>query len=100
MEADIRIGLRWTTGANDGSLGVGEQMAVLEIVQSNLVDSTSGWVSDVKGTGSSTGDVNAGGDDTKTYTGSPTTTKDRAGAWILTVMVVGVGIFSSLFLCT
>ena len=34
-----QCGLRWTEGPiNDGMMGVGEQMSVLEIVQSNLID--------------------------------------------------------------
>lgn len=78
---------------NDGSLGVGEQMAVLEAVQGNLVDGVPGWVSAVKGTGTSQGDVNAGtgSKTTSRLTISPATTGDRVGAGILTALVlVGV----------
>jgi mannan endo-1,6-alpha-mannosidase len=85
-------GLRWNM-TNDGSLGVGEQMAVLEVVQSNLVDEVPGWVSTVKGTGNSRGDVNAGtGDLTSSRLHSKhVTTADQAGAGILTFLVlVGV----------
>lgn len=84
-------GLRWTLGNNDGSLGVGEQMAALEIFQSNLVDSAKGWVSAAKGTGSSEGDVDAG-------TSAPSadekitvikiTSGDKVGAGILTAMII------------
>ena len=68
-------------------------MAVLEVVQSNLVDEVPGWVSTVKGTGKSRGDVNAGtGDLTSSRLHSKhVTTADRAGAGILTFLVlVGV----------
>ncbi len=75
---------------NDGSLGVGEQMAVLEVVQSNLVDEVPGWVSAVKGTGKSRGDVTAGtgGSANSRLHSKPITTADLAGAGILTFLVL------------
>jgi mannan endo-1,6-alpha-mannosidase len=85
-------GLRWNM-TNDGSLGVGEQMAVLEVVQSNLVDEVPGWVSAVTGTGKSRGDVSAGtGNSASSRLHSKqVTTADRAGAGILTFLaLVGV----------
>jgi mannan endo-1,6-alpha-mannosidase len=90
-----QCGLRWVLGANDGAfLGVGEQMAALEIVIANLADKAPGWASAVKGTGTSQGDVNAGSDSTTSTDGlvlTPTTGADRAGAAILTaLMIVGV----------
>jgi mannan endo-1,6-alpha-mannosidase len=93
-DSGTQCGLRWTTGANDGSLGVGEQMAALEIVQSNLIDKAPGWASAVKGTGTSVGNVNAGSS-SKTNADQlaigKTTNADRAGAGILTaLMIVGV----------
>ncbi|RDL31019.1 putative mannan endo-1,6-alpha-mannosidase DCW1 [Venustampulla echinocandica] len=87
-----QCGLKWTTpGVNDGILGVGEQMAALEIVQSNLITTTPGWVSAVKGTGNSTGDPNAGSDSkggVEALMSRPITTKDRVGAGILTALVL------------
>ena len=85
-----KCGLRWNTGTNDGSIGVGEQMAVLEVLQSNLVDTIPGWVSDVKGTGSSVGDPNAGSRSTSNARLSPSaaTTADRIGAGFLTAIVL------------
>ncbi|RDW73502.1 mannan endo-1,6-alpha-mannosidase-2 [Coleophoma cylindrospora] len=90
-----QCGLKWNTGTNDGSLGVGESMAALEIVQSNLVSTSSDFVSTVKGTGSSVGNANAGTSAGSTSvdgkSSSPVTTGDRAGAGILTALVlVGV----------
>ncbi|CAL3972128.1 unnamed protein product [Diplocarpon coronariae] len=86
-----QCGLKWTTGTNDGSLGVGEQMAVLEIIQSNLVDQAPGWLSSAKGTGNSSGDVNAGSG-SKTQASQlaqiKITTGDRVGAAILTGLVI------------
>ncbi|CZT04563.1 probable mannan endo-1,6-alpha-mannosidase DCW1 precursor [Rhynchosporium agropyri] len=84
-------GLKWTTGTNDGSLGVGEQMAVLEIIQSNLVDQAPGWKSDVKGTGRSKGDANAGQGsktDSSQLAQVRITSADRVGAGILTAIVI------------
>ncbi|KAF4630164.1 hypothetical protein G7Y89_g7980 [Cudoniella acicularis] len=91
---NTQCGLMWTTGANDGSYGVGEEMSVLEVVQSNLLPTVPGWASAAKGTGNSTGDISAG---TKSDTGdtplvlSPITTGDRVGAVFLTALaLVGV----------
>ncbi|KAI9051762.1 hypothetical protein LZ554_004030 [Drepanopeziza brunnea f. sp. 'monogermtubi'] len=84
-------GLQWTLKANDGSLGVGEQMAVLEIIQSNLVDEAQPWKSLVAGTGTSEGNVNAGQDspeDVAALTEMKITSGDRVGAGILTALVI------------
>ena len=70
-------------------------MAVMEVVQSNLVDKTPAWKSAVKGTGTSQGDVNAGtggsvGEEER-LDGYVVKTADRVGAGILTaLMLVGV----------
>lgn len=39
-----QCGLQWTTGAFDGSVGVGEQMSAMEVFQSNLMDLVPGPV--------------------------------------------------------
>jgi mannan endo-1,6-alpha-mannosidase len=90
-----KCGLRWNTGTNDGSIGVGEQMAVLEVLQSNLIGTVPGWVSNVKGTGSSVGDPSAGSRSTSNARLSPSaaTTADRIGAGILTAIVL-IGVVS------
>lgn len=89
-----QCGLKWTTGTNDASTGVGEQMAVLEIIQSNLIDDAPDWVSAVAGTGTSGGDVNAGKDnDDNSFILDPVTTGDRVGAGFLTALVL-VGVIS------
>jgi mannan endo-1,6-alpha-mannosidase len=77
-------GQKWTTGQNDGSFGVGEQMAVLEVVQGNLRDGAPGWVSEVQGTGSSRGSTN----DPGTSVITPVTVADRIGAGILTALIL------------
>jgi mannan endo-1,6-alpha-mannosidase len=79
-------GMRWWQGAYDGSTGVGEQMSALEVIQSNLIDSVPGPVSQGSG-GISKGDPSAGtGGDGPTY--ERITTGDRAGAGILTALMV------------
>lgn len=81
-------GLRWTTGAFDGSTGVGEQMAAMEIFQSNLVSIVRPPFTHGAG-GSSKGDPAAGGD------GGPDieplkdiTAADKVGAFFVTMMFV------------
>lgn len=85
-----QCGLKWNTGSFDGSFGVGEQMAVLEIVQSNLITEVPDWVSAVKGTGNSTGNVDAGSNSltASTVLHKPMTTKDRVGAGFFTALIL------------
>lgn len=82
-------GLQWTTNAFDGSLGVGEQLSVLEVVQSLLTPVVPGPVNAHNG-GTSKGDPSAGtGGTAPTGIQSKTiTTADTAGASILTILVV------------
>ena len=85
-------GLKWTNGATfDGSTGVGEQMAALQIIQANLIDSAADPVSEKKG-GTSKGDPNAGAPSAASSTPqilkSKITTGDKAGAGILTFLVI------------
>ena len=89
-QAAIKVCTGGATGTHDGSLGVGEQMSALEVVQTNLIDQARGWVSAVHGTGSSVGNVNAGGGPRRPdgLTISPVTTADRVGAGILTALVL------------
>jgi mannan endo-1,6-alpha-mannosidase len=81
-------GLKWKDGSTwDGSSGVGQQMAALEIIQSNLVERVAGPVTNTTG-GTSTGNASAGTkpDDTNTIT--PATTGDKFGAACVTTLVV------------
>lgn len=83
-----QCGLNWRTGAFDGSTGVGEQMAVLEVIQSNLVDYVEAPATAENGI--SQGDPSAGhapvgpADLNK----NPITTADRIGAWVMTLCMV------------
>ena len=84
-------GLKWTDGGvNDGSVGVGEQMSALEVVQGVLMPQTKdkGPVTQDTG-GTSKGDP-AAGSAPSSWMGPPRaiTTADRAGAGILTLISV------------
>lgn len=84
-------GLKWTQGSWDGSKGVGEQMSALEVFQSNLITKVAPPVTNSTG-GTSQGDNSAGtgskGDpQPKVYTDT-ITTADRAGAGILTGLML------------
>ena len=83
-----QCGMKWTTGF-DGSMGVGEQMSVLEVVQSNLVGSVAGPLTSGTG-GSSKGDPSAGGNSVKGISYNTITSGDKAGAGILTTIVLVV----------
>ncbi|KAM7208908.1 mannan endo-1,6-alpha-mannosidase DCW1 [Naviculisporaceae sp. PSN 640] len=89
-------GLKWTDpGKFDGSWGVGQQMAVMEVVLSNLIHSSVDPFTDDTG-GTSIGDPAAGGEDmikTNPFTASldllpPITSSDRIGAGILTTIIM------------
>ncbi|KAL2005198.1 hypothetical protein VTN00DRAFT_3048 [Thermoascus crustaceus] len=84
-------GLKWTQGSWDGSKGIGEQMSALEVFQSNLITKVAPPVTNSTG-GTSQGDNSAGtgskGDpQPKVYTDT-ITTADRAGAGILTGLML------------
>jgi mannan endo-1,6-alpha-mannosidase len=85
-------GLRWTNnGVNDGSFGVGEQMAAMEVMQNLLIDEVPGPVSENTG-GTSKSNPSAGSDaEDKPITFDDITTGDKAGAGFLTTLVL-VGI--------
>ena len=85
-------GSKWTAGATwDGTMGVGQQMSALEVIQANLISQVPIPVTNRTG-GTSQGNVAAGGGSgsssnpalsTETITG-----KDKAGAGVLTTLVL------------
>ncbi|KAH7394622.1 glycoside hydrolase [Pyrenochaeta sp. MPI-SDFR-AT-0127] len=83
-------GLRWIDNSvNDGSFGVGEQMAAMEVIQNLLYTQVSGPATQESG-GISKSDPNAGtnaGPDVS-VTFDSITTGDKAGACILTLIVL------------
>jgi len=88
-------GLRWTdNGKWDGSTGVGQQMAAMEVVLANMIQHVTAPVTNTTG-GTSEGNSGAGGsdigrDDPYSIIDSwrPIGNGDRAGAGILTAVVV------------
>ncbi|SMQ45687.1 unnamed protein product [Zymoseptoria tritici ST99CH_3D7] len=91
-ETGTKCGTRWYEGGYDGTYGVGQQMNALEVIQSNLIDQVLGPLGNGTG-GTSVGDINAGG---RGYSaggdnyGGTITTADRAGAGILTALVLAM----------
>ncbi|KAK6397143.1 hypothetical protein LTR65_007643 [Meristemomyces frigidus] len=85
----VTCGTKWTAQAWDSTYGVGQQMNALEVIQGLLIDQVSGPVSNTTG-GISVGNPSAGtGGDTNP--GAPTgqiTTGDKAGAGILTAVIL------------
>ncbi|KAI0130225.1 family 76 glycosyl hydrolase [Xylariales sp. AK1849] len=93
-------GLKWAnnSGAWDGTTGVGQQMAAMEIVLANMIQQAEPPVTNSSG-GTSVGDPGGGGSDigridpTGSIVFADLTTGDRVGAIICTV-VVCAGVFS------
>jgi mannan endo-1,6-alpha-mannosidase len=90
-ENGTSCGSKWWKGAvYDGNTGVGQQMSALEVIQSNLITEVSGPVTQRNG-GISEGNPNAG---TRSPVGPSdlyrheVTTTDKAGAAILTVLLI------------
>jgi mannan endo-1,6-alpha-mannosidase len=81
-------GLKWTTGNYDGMTGVGETMAALEVVQSNLVGLVAGPVTLNSG-GTSQQNPDAGANPGASEPAlQQITGADKAGAGILTTIVL------------
>jgi mannan endo-1,6-alpha-mannosidase len=85
-------GLNWRIGKFDGLSGVGQQMAALETIQSNLISQVSGPLTNSTG-GTSQGDPAAGtsGSNSAAGVGADTgevTTGDKVGAGFLTTVVL------------
>jgi len=86
-------GLSWSQGATwDGTSGVGQQMAAMEVIQSNLIQQAAAPLTANTG-GTSQGNANAGSGDagsTNPAADKPATTGSKAGAGILTALVTVV----------
>lgn len=77
-----------TTVTWDNTWGVGQQLCALEVIQSNLITKVRGPLTNTTG-GTSEGDDAAGGSGTKDPTAmSKITQADRAGAVIVTIIVL------------
>lgn len=86
-------GRKWYSGTYDGNKGIGEQMSALSVIQANLVTKVAAPVTAAKG-GTSKGDPSAGSNgDNPMRNNDPNanmkiTTGDKAGAGILTALVL------------
>ncbi|KAJ5835360.1 Six-hairpin glycosidase [Penicillium robsamsonii] len=87
-------GLKWTEQKWDKTKDFGQQMAALEVIQANLITRVTAPVTDDNG-GTSKGNPNAGSKPTKAIPPEldyDITTGDKAGAGILTILVlIGIG---------
>lgn len=81
-----QCGMRWYTDF-DGSMGVGEQMTALEVIQSNLYKTKGGPFSIDSG-GTSKSDPNAGGNKPLDIFYRTLSTADKAGAAIVTTIML------------
>ncbi|KAF4582257.1 Mannan endo-1,6-alpha-mannosidase [Ophiocordyceps camponoti-floridani] len=84
-----QCGFKWATGTYDGKTGAGQEMAALGAVSSLLIDRAKPPVT-AKSGGTSEGnpDAGGGGDDFRKHS-RPVTAGDKAGASILTMLVLG-----------
>jgi len=83
-------GLKWTTnGVWDGTQGVGQQMAALEVIQSNLIAQVTGPVTNSTG-GTSQGNPAAGTGNSNSIEPTIVTQGDRVGAGFLTLFVLSI----------
>ncbi|KAL8653891.1 MAG: hypothetical protein Q9210_001842 [Variospora velana] len=86
-------GRTWNTATWDGKIGIGEQMSALSVIQSNLISKVAAPVTADKG-GTSKGNPDAGTGPSRTVEVDPVLTRkvtmaDKAGAGILTALVLG-----------
>lgn len=84
-----QCGFEWSSGTFDGSVGAGQQMNALGAVMALLVDSGAAAPLTNSTGGTSAGNNNAGSS-SDNFMGSskPATTGDKAGASILTILVL------------
>ena len=91
-------GLKWNTEKWDNSTGVGQQMAAMEVVLANTIQHSRPPVTDWDG-GTSVGDPGAGGADVgrKNRVFPPISTAEKAGAYVLTVLIILALVAGSVF---
>lgn len=99
---DNACGMRWNQHEKYGGVtGVGEQMAALEIFLVQLIDDVKPRVTNSTG-GTSKGDPNAGTGtsdaDSVGLGGPPISTADRAGAGIVTALVIIAAVGGAYFM--
>lgn len=93
-------GLSWSKGATwDGTTGVGQQMAALEVIQSNLIQHAKAPLTNGTG-GTSIGNPNAGAAPINPEAIKPATRGDRIGAGILTAVILAAVIVAGFWINT
>lgn len=86
-------GLSWSKGADwDGTMGVGQQMAAMEVIQSNLIQHVKAPVTNSTG-GTSQGNPTAGTNPDPLIPDDPPAMSDKAGAGVLTAVVLLLATF-------
>jgi mannan endo-1,6-alpha-mannosidase len=81
-------GLSWVKGSNwDGTFGVGQQMAAMEVIQSNLIQKAQVPFTNTTG-GTSQGDPSAGSNSPTPQSFVPPTKADKIGAGFLTTIIL------------
>lgn len=84
-----QCGFRWSSGVYDGKTGAGQEMSALAAVESLLISTAKPPLTGKSG-GTSKGNPNAGGGgDNAQKTIKPITMADKAGAGIITLLIVG-----------
>jgi mannan endo-1,6-alpha-mannosidase len=85
-------GFKWSTKTYDGTQGAGQQMNVLAAVSSLLIDQAGAPVTNSTG-GTSAGNPNAGSQ-SDSFNGhvTPPSSADKAGAGILTFVILGMAV--------
>lgn len=102
----ITCGREWNTTTWDGRYGIGEQMSALAVVQAMMIDVDKDLYVPYTNTtgGTSKGDSSAGTGSSSSGSSSAATetitTGDKAGAGILTTLVLVFTLAGAYFLCT
>jgi mannan endo-1,6-alpha-mannosidase len=85
-----QCGFKWASGKFDGSVGAGQTMNVLGAVSSLLIADVGGPVaSDTGGTSKGNPNAGSGSGDVNSRHMAPITTGDKAGAAIITLLLLG-----------
>jgi mannan endo-1,6-alpha-mannosidase len=100
--SNVVCGRKWYETNDDGTRDIGNQMSTMSVVQANLIQAAPQIVNVDSGT--SAGNAAAGGPAT-----TPTenlaatrkiTTGDKAGAWLLTIIMLVTAVGLAVFMCT
>jgi mannan endo-1,6-alpha-mannosidase len=99
----VACGRKWYESKDDGTRDIGNQMSAMSVVQSNLVLHVAGPADG--STGTSIGNPAAGGLDRPTTNDEiiatrPVTTGDKAGGWLLTIVLITFLTGGAGFLCS